>query len=161
MTDNIICKNCGGVNKANNRFCAICGGQIHSETITTSVETSDEGRFGKLRSKMKLVGGKAQKITEKASDYVSKEKATKVVSKAKEVTKQASGVVSEEKASEAVKNMVGLMIDVAKNVRKDIPPKMVKAIDLSAEISFIAFSIGVSIDLEYLEISEVDVKPLP
>jgi hypothetical protein len=46
--------------------------------------------------------------------------------------------------------MIDLLIQVARDVRDEIPADMVKAIDLEAEISFIAFSIGVSIDLEQI-----------
>ena len=62
----------------------------------------------------------------------------------------AKGVVSPEKASEAVRNMLNVMTQVAMDVKRDISPEMVKAVDLTAEINLIAFSIGVQIDLEQL-----------
>ena len=51
----------------------------------------------------------------------------------------------------SVRIMIDLLIRVARDVRKEIPPDMIKAVDLEAEISFIAFSIGVSIDLEQIK----------
>ena len=62
----------------------------------------------------------------------------------------AKGAMSPERASEAVRNMLKVMTQVAHDVRKELPPDMVKAVDLEAEINLIAFSIGVSIDLEQL-----------
>jgi RNA polymerase subunit RPABC4/transcription elongation factor Spt4 len=66
----------------------------------------------------------------------------------------AMGVVSTEKASDAVRRMLNLVIQVAREVRKDLPDDMIKAVDISAEISFIAFSIGISVDLEQIKIQE-------
>ena len=63
---------------------------------------------------------------------------------------RAKGVMTPEKASEAVRNMLKVMTHVARDVMKDLPPDMVKAVDLEAEINLIAFSIGISIDLEQL-----------
>jgi len=62
----------------------------------------------------------------------------------------AKGVMSPERASEAVRNMLNVMTQVAQDVRNELPPDMVNAVDLEAEINLIAFSIGVSIDLEQL-----------
>jgi hypothetical protein len=45
---------------------------------------------------------------------------------------------------------------VAQDVRRELPPDMVKAIDLEAEVSFIAFSIGVTVDLEQLSLAKQD-----
>jgi hypothetical protein len=66
-----------------------------------------------------------------------------------------AGGLSQEKATESMKNVLNLLVDVAKNIKRDIPPEMIKAIDLNAEVSFIAFSMGVSIDLEQLETKDV------
>lgn len=63
-----------------------------------------------------------------------------------------SGIVSPEKASEATRKLLEVVTKVARDVKKDLPADMVKAVDLSAEISFIAFSIGVQVDLEQVRI---------
>lgn len=43
---------------------------------------------------------------------------------------------------------------MAQDVRRELPPDMVNAIDLEAEVSFIAFSIGVTMDLEQLSLAK-------
>jgi len=48
-------------------------------------------------------------------------------------------------------NLVNLMINVSKDVTKQIPANMVNAIDLEAEVNFVAFTIGVTIDLAELK----------
>jgi sugar-specific transcriptional regulator TrmB len=63
-------------------------------------------------------------------------------------------MVTHERASEAVRNMLKIVTHVAQDVRRELPPDMVKAIDLEAEVSFIAFSIGVTVDLEQLSLAK-------
>ncbi|MCW4040386.1 MAG: hypothetical protein NWE83_06510 [Candidatus Bathyarchaeota archaeon] len=70
------------------------------------------------------------------------------------VTQRAKGMVTQERASEAVRNMLKIVTHVAQDVRRELPPDMVKAIDLEAEVSFIAFSIGVTVDLEQLSLAK-------
>jgi len=72
------------------------------------------------------------------------------------VTQRAKGMVTQERASEAVRNMLKIVTHVAQDVRRELPPDMVKAIDLEAEVSFIAFSIGVTVDLEQLSLAKQD-----
>lgn len=120
----MICPRCGSSVEGNVKFCSRCGNAIQKTE-------KSEGFLGGLRTKVKVMGDKATSVT-----------------------KRAGGMVSPERASEAVRNMVNLILQVASNVRKEIPPEMVKAVDISAEISFIAFSIGVSVDLEQIQIEE-------
>jgi hypothetical protein len=70
------------------------------------------------------------------------------------VSQRAKGIITQERASEAVRSMLKIVTHVAQDVRRDLPPDMVKAIDLEAEISFIAFSIGVTVDLEQLSLAK-------
>ncbi|MHA2347536.1 MAG: hypothetical protein ACXACP_12525 [Candidatus Hodarchaeales archaeon] len=56
-----------------------------------------------------------------------------------------------ENASEIVTNLVNIMIKVARDVRLQIPNDMINAIDLEAEMNFVAFSVGVFIDLEQIK----------
>ena len=56
--------------------------------------------------------------------------------------------VSTETASKAVMSMLNLVVNVARRIRDDVPPEMISAIDLTAEMSFVAFSVGVEVDLE-------------
>jgi hypothetical protein len=67
-------------------------------------------------------------------------------------------MLSQEKATEATRNLLNLVTNVAREVRKDLPPDMVKAVDLRASVSFIAFSIGVSVDLEKLQTKKVKIQ---
>ena len=74
----------------------------------------------------------------------------------KEVKDKATGVMTPERASELMSNLVEIMIQVARDVRKQIPEDMIKAVDLEAEMNFVAFSIGVSIDLEEIQVTTTD-----
>jgi hypothetical protein len=62
-----------------------------------------------------------------------------------------SGSITSERASEVVGNLVDVMVQVARDLKEKTPPEVMKAIDLEAEVSFVAFSVGVSIDLEQLD----------
>ena len=55
--------------------------------------------------------------------------------------------------------LLKLVTQVARDVKKELPPDMIKAVDLSAEMSFIAFTIGVQVDLEQVRaLKEPNVK---
>ena len=81
------------------------------------------------------------------------QKATQITDKVGGVDK-ISSIVSQEKASEATKKLLKIITQVARDVKKELPADMVKAVDLSAEISFIAFTIGVQVDLEQVKMSK-------
>ena len=81
------------------------------------------------------------------------EKATGITEKVGKIDKVGS-IISPEKASAATKKLLKVVTQVARDVKKELPADMVKAIDLSAEISFIAFSIGVQVDLEQVKLSK-------
>ena len=80
--------------------------------------------------------------------------------KAGNVGQVAKGAVAPEKASAAVMNMLSVMTQVASDVKRDLPQEMVKAVDLTAEINLIAFTIGVSIDLEQLKTKSTPALPM-
>lgn len=61
-----------------------------------------------------------------------------------------SELVSPEKASQAVQNMVDVVTYVAQDLKQGMSSEMVKAITVSARISFVAFSVGVNIALDKL-----------
>ena len=61
-----------------------------------------------------------------------------------------SELISPEKASQAVQNMVDVVTIVAQNMKQGMSSEMVKAVTVSARISFVAFSIGVNIALDKL-----------
>jgi hypothetical protein len=79
------------------------------------------------------------------------QKATGLTDKVGAIDK-VSKIVSQEKASETTRKLLKLVTQVARDVKKELPPDMVKAVDLSAEISFIAFTIGVQVDLEAVKL---------
>jgi hypothetical protein len=124
---NMNCPKCGTLISATLKFCPRCGCSLPQLR-----KSSRESLFGGLKSKVKNIG----------------EKTTSVGLRAK-------GVVSQDKASSAVKNLLNVMTNIARDVRKDLPADMVKAVDLRASVSFIAFSVGVSIDLEKLQLKKV------
>jgi hypothetical protein len=106
------------------KFCAYCGFAVTSPQ-------NDSGLFGGLRSRVKVLGDRTSTA----------------------VSQRGKGIVTQERASEAVRRMLKIVTHVAQDVRRELSPDMVKAIDLEAEISFIAFSIGVTVDLEQLSLA--------
>ena len=52
--------------------------------------------------------------------------------------------------TDAMGNLVNLMINVSKDISNQMPKEMISAIDLEAEVNFVAFTIGVTIDLAEL-----------
>ncbi len=119
------CPRCNRVLIDGAKFCAYCG-------CAVTAPQSESGLFGGLRSKVKVLGDRTTSA----------------------VSQRTKGIITQERASEAVRNMLKIVTHVAQDVRRELPPEMVKAIDLEAEISFIAFSIGVSVDLEQLALTK-------
>ena len=107
------------------QFCAYCGCALTSPQ-------NDSRLFGGLRSKVKVLGDRTTTA----------------------MSQRTKNIITQERASEAVRNMLKIVTHVAQDVRRELPPDMVKAIDLEAEISFIAFSIGVTVDLEQLSLAK-------
>ena len=121
------CPKCGMALSDGVKFCASCGHAVRSAQPASSL-------LGGFRSKVKVLGDRTTSA----------------------VTQRAKGMVTQERASEAVRNMLKIVTHVAQDVRRELPPDMVKAIDLEAEVSFIAFSIGVTVDLEQLSLAKQD-----
>jgi hypothetical protein len=65
-----------------------------------------------------------------------------------------SEIISPEKASQAVQNMVDVVTYVAQDMKQGMSSEMVKAVTVSARVSFVAFSIGVTIALDKLPTRE-------
>ena len=135
--NNVICTNCGTLVEGNNRFCTNCGTPIQAPPPQPAPRLeSAESLIGELKAKLKVVENKAGDVSQKAK-----------------------GAISPERASEAVKNMLSVMTQVARDVKRDLPQDMVNAVDLTAEINLIAFSIGVSIDLDQLRANSTPALP--
>jgi hypothetical protein len=135
------------------KFCPHCGSSNEGVKIEQGISTGPRSKkessvFSGFRTKLKSVSDSAQKMTDKTATLALGEKTSEAFSKARE---KMSGSISSEKASEVVGNLVEIMIQVARDLKKEIPPEVIKAIDLEAEVSFVAFSVGVSIDLEQLD----------
>ena len=86
-----------------------------------------------------------------------KSKAKSVGDKASSISLRAKGMVSEENVTEATTNLLNLVSKVAREARTNLDPDMAKAIDLRANISFVAFSVGVIVDLEKLTPKKVEI----
>lgn len=143
--DNKICPDCGNELIPQQKFCTNCGYKIiASAPITITIKPEEEKSVkNRFMSQFKSISSKAQEV-------VKRDPATDVVTKAKELTGKATGVMTPERASEVVGNLVNIMIQVARDVRTQLPQDMINAVDLSAEMNFVAFSVGVSIDLEQI-----------
>jgi uncharacterized Zn finger protein (UPF0148 family) len=148
-----VCAACGQNVNDNNLFCPHCGSSVESVKIEPGISVEARAKkessvFSGFRTKLKSVSESAQKMTNKTSTLGLGEKTSEAFTKARE---KMAGSISSEKASEVVGNLVDIMIQVARDLKKEIPPEVIKAIDLDAEVSFVAFSVGVSIDLEQLD----------
>jgi hypothetical protein len=130
VPDTKKCDRCGATVNDTLKFCPKCGRSLRIPRGITG------GRLlGGLKSSVKVIGDKTISAGERAK-----------------------GMLSQEKATEATRNLLNLVTTVAREVRKDLPPDMVKAVDLRANVSFIAFSIGVSVDLEKLQTTKVKIQ---
>ena len=70
--------------------------------------------------------------------------------RASSAREKTSELISPEKASKAVQNMVDVVTYVAQDIKQGMSSEMVKAVTVNARVSFVAFSIGVSIALDKL-----------
>lgn len=124
----LVCSRCGKTITKTTKFCPGCGLDCREPILLTR-------SFDSLRSR-----------------YDSARKATiKQTSAMSEATK---GSVSPDKAAAAVKRMVDVVTFVAQDVKKGMSSDMVKAVTVSARVSFVGFSIGVSIALDKLPLRE-------
>jgi uncharacterized membrane protein YvbJ len=80
--------------------------------------------------------------------------------RASSAREKTSEMISPEKASQAVQNMVEIVTAVAQDMKQGMSSEMVKAVTVSARISFVAFSIGVNIALDKLPMRVQDTKML-
>jgi uncharacterized membrane protein YvbJ len=80
--------------------------------------------------------------------------------RASSAREKTSDLISPEKASQAVQNMVNVVTIVAQDMKQGMSSEMVKAVTVSARISFVAFSIGVNIALDKLPVRVRDTKIL-
>ena len=73
-----------------------------------------------------------------------------ILDKASNVSIGTDNVLVQRQVSEAMASLVNLMINVSQDVKNGISSDMINAVDLNARVNFVAFSMGVSIDLAAL-----------
>lgn len=144
MDYSLTCPVCNTVYSEEMKFCGECGCNLTEvEAVTVTVNPSSRDKIvSSLKTGVQKIGEKTQQGLSSASSAIA--------DKAFSVTQRANNMMVQERVSEAMGNLVNLMINVSKDVTKSIPSDMVNAIDLEAEVNFVAFTIGVSIDLAEL-----------
>jgi hypothetical protein len=145
MNDTSFCPQCGNKLNPKHQFCTSCG---YKKTTQVPVNVTFTPKEESLK---KNIFSQVKSISSKAQDAVKGDSESSVITKAMEFKDKATRVMTPENASEIVTNLVNIMIKVARDVRLQIPNDMIKAIDLEAEMNFVAFSVGVSIDLEQIK----------
>lgn len=140
----LTCPVCNTVYSEEMKFCGECGCNLTEvEAVTVTVNPTNRDKIvSSLKSGVQKIGEKTQQGLSGASSMIA--------DKAFSVTQRANNLMVQERVSEAMGNLVNLMINVSKDVTKSIPSDMVNAIDLEAEVNFVAFTIGVTIDLAEL-----------
>ena len=151
MADSVICPVCGTEHSEKFVFCPECGCNLsEAEAVMISVNPSSGSLAESVKNQVQSIGQKAQQGISGVTTAIS--------DKAKAVSSRASNIVVQEKVTEAMGNLVNLMINVSKDITKQVPVDMIGAIDLEAEVNFVAFTIGVSIDLA--ELNKAGKKPV-
>lgn len=140
-----VCPVCGTEHGQEYAFCPECGcslSDIDAVTVSVNPDTPGVSVAESLKNQVQTIGQKAQKGLSTVSNSIS--------DRARIVTARASNIAVQEKVTESMSSLVNLMLNVSRDVTKQVPKEMISAIDLEAEVNFVAFSIGVSIDLAEL-----------
>lgn len=155
MDYSLICPVCSTVYYEEMKYCGECGCDLtEMEAVTLTVNPSNREKLvDNLKKRAKIISEKTQKGLSNATDLIT--------DKAFSVGEKASNLMVQERVSEAMGNLVNLMINVSRDVTQSIPAEMVNAIDLEAEVNFVAFTIGVTIDLAELNKGKtIKVEPI-
>ena len=123
-----MCPKCGQIITEDYAYCISCGFNLKETHSVTSA-------FSSLKSRFSLA--KDTSLT-----------------KASSVKEKAVNLVSGEKASNSVQRMMEVVTYVAQDMKKGMSREMVKAVTVNARMSFVAFSVGVSIALDKLPLRE-------
>jgi sugar-specific transcriptional regulator TrmB len=140
-----VCPVCGTEHGQEYAFCPECGcklSDIDAVTVTVNPDTPGSSVATSLKNQVQNIGQKAQKGLSSVKDSIS--------DRARIVTARASDIAVQEKVTESMSSLVNLMLNVSKDITKQMPKEMISAIDLEAEVNFVAFSIGVTVDLAEL-----------
>ena len=127
------------------KYCGECGcnlTEVEAVTVTVNPNIRRDKLVNDLRNQVQTLGYKTQQGLSGASSIIK--------DKASFVAERTNNIAVQKKVSVAMANLVNMMINVSSDVTSGIPSEMVNAIDLSARVNFVAFSIGVSIDLASL-----------
>ncbi len=129
-----VCPKCGYMIAEDAKFCVSCGYDFRDGT-------SFERSFDTLKSRLSFTKDVTVKQATKAKD-------------------KALGMVTPEKASETAQNMIDIVAYVAQDLKQGMSSDMVKAVDVNARVNFVAFSVGISIDLEKLPLPDKNRKEI-
>ena len=135
MKQNIeVCPKCGYMIADEAKFCVSCGYDFREGS-------SFERKFDTLKSRLSFTKDVTIKQATEAKD-------------------KALGMVTPEKASETVQSMIDVVTYVAQDLKQGMSSDMVKAVDVNARVNFVAFSVGISIDLEKLPLQDKNKKEI-
>lgn len=140
-----VCPVCGTEHGQEYAFCPECGcnlSDVDAVTITIDPDRPDVSVAASLKNQVQNIGQKAQKGLSSVTNSIS--------DRARIVSARASNIAVQEKVTESMSSLVNLMLNVSKDITKQMPKEMISAIDLEAEVNFVAFSIGVTVDLAEL-----------
>jgi len=88
---------------------------------------------------------------DKTADAIKKEYTSLVKSLKKKVSKEkVTSIVSQKKLSATMKRAIDIGVNLARELRGELPPEMIKAIDLEVGISILGLTLEVDIDLEQI-----------
>jgi hypothetical protein len=113
-------------------------------TLRIKPRVGRESSVGGFQEKIRTIGTRVQQA-------VPSDKTHEVLEKAKDLKQRATGVLNPERAAEVISELVVVMLDVAKQLHAEMPEEMLKALDLEASVNFVAFNVGISIDLENIQ----------
>ena len=151
MDYQLTCPVCKTTYNQHMQFCGECGcnlSEVEAVTVTLNPNTKKEKLVKNLKNQAQNIGQKAQKGLSGASSMI--------MNKAFTVSERTNNIEVQKRVSVAMASLVNMMINVSSDVKKGISSEMVNAIDLSARVNFVAFSIGVSVDLAELKKEKKD-----
>lgn len=146
MDYQLNCPVCETTYNQHMQFCGECGcnlSEVEAVTVIINPNTRKEKLVKNFKNQAQNIGQKAQKGLSGASSMI--------MDKAFTVSERTNNIEVQKRVSVAMASLVNMMINVSSDVKKGISSDMVNAIDLSARVNFVAFSIGVSVDLAELK----------
>lgn len=151
MDYQLTCPVCKTTYNQHMQFCGECGcnlSEVEAVTVTLNPSTKKDKLVNNFRNQAQNLGQKAQKGLSGASSMI--------MDKAFTVSERSNNIEVQKRVSVAMASLVNMMINVSSDVKKGISSDMVNAIDLSARVNFVAFSIGVTVDLAELKKEKQD-----